>query len=113
MTDEQINQAIAEACGIVGKDKYGPLYQTPDGWVVDCPQFATDLNAMHEAEKVILPKFSHFYANKLALITGVDCSDETAFFCATARQRAEAFLRTLGKWEATTEESSADGKDAE
>jgi Cys-tRNA synthase (O-phospho-L-seryl-tRNA:Cys-tRNA synthase) len=98
MTDEQINAAIAE---IHLSERY------PDGyWVRD---YCSDLNVMHEAEKVILPKFSHFYANKLALITGVDCSDETAFFCATARQRAEAFLRTLGKWKSTTEEFSVDG----
>ena len=54
MTDEQINAAIAEACGIVGKS--GEIYKTPDGWVVDCPKFATDLNAMHEAEKTLTPK---------------------------------------------------------
>jgi hypothetical protein len=104
MTDEQINVAIAEACRW---DKF------PDGYYDSIPTYCGDLNAMHEAEQLILPKFSHFYANKLALITGVDCSDETAFFCATARQRAEAFLKTLGKWESTTEESSADGKEAE
>ena len=55
MTDQQINQAIAEACGIVGKDKYGPLYQTDEGWVVDCPKFTTDLNAMAEALKTLPP----------------------------------------------------------
>jgi hypothetical protein len=100
MTDEQINAAIAEACGIVGKDQYGPLYQTPDGWVVDCPQFATDLNAMHEAEKVLAPKnwdrFSEKWWNYYHhLLDG----DVQKTIHATARQRAEAFLRTLGKWE--------------
>jgi hypothetical protein len=104
MTDEQINAAIDK---IKGFSDYECRCESCH------PDWCNDLNAMHEAEKVILPKFSHFYANKLALITGVDCSDETAFFCATSRQRAEAFLRTLGKWEATTEESSADGKKAE
>jgi hypothetical protein len=100
MTDEQINAAIAEACGIVGKDKYGPLYQTSDGWVVDCPQFATDLNAMHSAEKVLAPKnwdrFSEKWWNYYHhLLDG----DVHKTIHATARQRAEAFLRTLGKWE--------------
>ena len=55
MTDQQINDSIAAACGIVGKDQYGPLYQTPEGWVVDCPQFCTDLNAMAEALKTLPP----------------------------------------------------------
>jgi hypothetical protein len=100
MTDEQINQAIAEACGIVGKNEYGPLYQTPDGWVVDCPQFATDLNAMHEAEKVLAPKNWNRFSEKWwdyyhHLLDG----DVHKTIHATARQRAEAFLRTLGKWE--------------
>jgi hypothetical protein len=92
MTNEQINAAIAEACGIVGKDQYGPLYQTPDGWVVDCPQFATCLNAMHEAEHK-LPYVQ--LCNYIDLL--IEFSPEAAV--ATSRQRAEAFLRTLGKWE--------------
>jgi hypothetical protein len=92
MTDGQINAAIAEACGIVGKDQYGPLYQTPDGWVVDCPQFATCLNAMHEAEHK-LPYVQ--LCNYIDLL--IEFSPEAAV--ATSRQRAEAFLRTLGKWE--------------
>ena len=92
MTDQQINQAIAEACGIVGKDQYGPLYQTPDGWVVDCPQFATCLNAMHEAEKILPIKKILIYFKKLEKLTSY-------WFRATARQRAEAFLKALGKWE--------------
>ena len=101
MTNEQINAAIAEACGIVGKDQYGPLYQTPDGWVVDCPKFATCLNAMHEAEKVLTCKQFEYY-----IMEFFEMIHEPML--ATARQRAEAFLRTLGKWPATTEESSAD-----
>lgn len=93
MTDQQINAAIAGACGIVGKDQYGPLYQTPDGWVVDCPQFATCLNAMHEAEKTLTEDQMWIMARKIEL------NEDRWYFHATARQRAEAFLRTLGKWE--------------
>jgi hypothetical protein len=99
MTDAQINQAIAEACGIVGKDKYGPLYQTPDGWVVDCPQFCTDLNAMHEAEKTITPKtwdnFSETWWNYCKHLRCLPSYAEHA----TALDRAKAFLKTIGKWE--------------
>jgi hypothetical protein len=39
------------------------------------------------------------YANMLGRVTGAEDSCELRFFCATARHRAEAFLRTLGKWE--------------
>lgn len=118
MTDDQINQAIAKACGIVGKS--GEIYKTPEGWTVNCPEYCSDLNAMHEAEKTIFPYYATVYSNKLAKVTGAEMSDDTDYFCATARQRAEAFLRTLGKWEeatdkdcltvqqATTEKSSAD-----
>ena len=93
MTDEQINEAIAQACGIVGKS--GEIYKTPYGWVVDCPQFATDLNAMHEAEKVLKNTY-------LLFEYGMHISNSHHYEClltATARQRAEAFLRTIGKWE--------------
>ena len=94
MTDQQINAAVAAACGIVGKDQYGPLYQTDEGWVVDCPKFATCLNSMHAAEKHLFDtRKDTSYGYELA--TG-EC---TTMWHATARERAEAFLKTLGKWE--------------
>ena len=92
MTDSQINQAIAEACGIVGKDQYGPLYQTLDGWVVDCPQFCTDLNAMAEALKTLPPDQLWDVAYSLPMETMLG-------FTATARELAETFLMVIGKWE--------------
>jgi hypothetical protein len=90
MTDQQINAAIAQSCGIVGKS--GEIYKTPDGWSVNCPEFSTDLNAMHEAEKTLT---SAQLLDYVALL--FDATYEAVL--ATARQRAEAFLRTLGKWE--------------
>jgi hypothetical protein len=90
MTDEQINRAIAEACDIVGKS--GEIYKTPDGWSVNCPEFSTDLNAMHDAEKTLT---SMQLLDYIAFL--FDSTYEATL--ATARQRAEAFLRTLGKWE--------------
>lgn len=92
MTDQQINQAIAEACGICHVAKTVPMYKTLDGWVVDCPKFATCLNAMAEAEKHLPIKKIVTYFKKLEKLTSY-------WFMATARERAEAFLRTLGKWE--------------
>jgi hypothetical protein len=90
MTDEQINKEIAKACGIVGKS--GEIYKTSEGWVVDCPLFCTDLNAMHEAEMILT---SAQLLEYVALLFDA-CYEATV---ASARQRAEAFLRTLGKWE--------------
>jgi hypothetical protein len=98
MTDEQINAAIAQACGIVGKS--GEIYKTPDGWVVDCPQFATDLNAMHEAEKVLKGyKEIHSYVWHLKNRKDWDTDFKLMEVHISAKDRAEALLRTLGKWE--------------
>jgi hypothetical protein len=92
MTDEQINQHIAEACGICHSGEHGPLYKTDQGWVVDCPNYCTDLNAMHDAEMSLTKDQFDDYVARLF----DSCYESTV---ATARQRAEAFLRTLGKWE--------------
>lgn len=106
MTDEQINVAIADACGWRKED--GVYMWTANG--IDCTcyelwDWVNDLNAMHEAEKTIFPYYAPVYSNKLAKVTGAEMSDDTDYFCATARQRAEAFLRALGKWEATGKDS--------
>jgi len=93
MTNEQINAAIAEACG---------RKRRPDGdWYPDngsagtqaIPNYCMDLNAMHEAEKGL--EDPDCYEEWLADV----CGGTSYLFHATARQRAEAFLRTLGKWE--------------
>lgn len=107
MTNEQINEAIAEACGIISKDQWGSLYRTLHGIVRNCPDYCNDLNAMHEAVKLISQqcKDSDFWFFLREIIGFPDAeSDWDEFFHfeainATARQRAEAFLRTLGKWE--------------
>jgi hypothetical protein len=89
MTNQKINEAIAKACGWEHKP-------------TNCggADFCTDLNAMHEAEKVLAPsnwnRFSEKWWNYYHhLLDG----DVHKIIHATARQRAEAFLRTLGKWE--------------
>ena len=98
MTDQQINQAIAEACGIVGRS--GEIYKTPDGWVVDCPNYCTDLNAMHEAEKTLKSyEQIHIYVWNLNNRQNWDTDFKLMEVHISARDRAEAFLRTLGKWE--------------
>lgn len=66
------------------------------------PNYPNDLNAMHEAEKVLTEKQELFYMMKLIQVMkerhtlGVS-KDLT--YKATAAQRSEAFLRTIGKWE--------------
>jgi hypothetical protein len=62
--------------------------------ILEPPDYCNDLNAMHEAEKVLTFKDWEFYCDELGG-SFQGCAH------ATARQRAEAFLRTLGKWEET------------
>ena len=95
MSPEAQRIAIAEACGILSKDKWGSLYKTPRGILRDCPDYPTDLNAMHEAEKVLtLPERRKYRKTLLG-----HCEPASIAIHATAAQRAEAFLLTIGKWE--------------
>jgi len=80
MTDEQINAAIAEACG-----DFACKYCQAN--------YCNDLNSMHEAEGKQSRGTIYKIEAQLKQMVGSVC------FRATARQRAEAFLRTLGKWE--------------
>lgn len=99
MTNEQINRAIADVCGwnnqpVVRTNGRGSV------WVTEWPDYCADLNAMHEAEKILGHKLVK-YGNALCNMTLANEGDkpECYIWHATARQRAEAFLRTLGKWE--------------
>ena len=109
MTDQEINVAIAEACGWkwIGSPEQVLAtmgYTMPDKWVVapdgtlhfrhDIPNYCTDLNAMHEAEMAIYDDFGTYLGHLADLCDAEPRATEVA----TARQRAEAFLRTIGKW---------------
>jgi hypothetical protein len=103
MTNEQINIAIAEACGWK-EEEFGPSwYQS----YTKMPDYCNDLNAMHEAEKVLNERQRQTYAwqiirlaRKQAGIEDYESHYPVPFVLfATAEQRAEAFLRTLNLWE--------------
>jgi uncharacterized protein Smg (DUF494 family) len=98
MTDEQINIAIAESlgwesCGMASTGKMMG-YKTEE-WE-QLPNYTADLNAMHEAEKVLTAEQRKSYINCIFNLPVSEC-ESNAF--ATAAQRAEAFLRVIGKWE--------------
>ena len=102
MTDEEINIAIAEACGMHGawEKKITPCgcdgqwdYFNPQGNRL--PDYCNDLNAMHEAEKVFDTALYCRYINELCDLT---INANNSMYMATAHQRAEAFLKTIGKW---------------
>lgn len=139
MSPEKQRIAIAEACGwrIQNPEELRVIYRSwiPPGkqplhgafYTSRPPDYLTDLNAMHEAEKVLTPEHASQFAacveavveNHVWLQSGK--SDEVfkrqvcmnsgdprgrpdydilfTYVHATAAQRAEAFLRTIGKWE--------------
>jgi hypothetical protein len=105
LTDQELNIAIAEACGWTELPKRlgGWHAEDPRGQRRAVPYYATDLNAMHEAEEV-LNKPVHMqkhawnnYAFRLDEMTKGNA------FHATARHRAEAFYITVCKPNQETE----------
>ena len=68
------------------------------------PNYCCDLNAMHEAEKAAFGGSNLWEKFQFKLLDAVGASGMssldgiTLLLQATARQRAEAFLRTVGKW---------------
>jgi hypothetical protein len=112
MTNEQINIAIAEELGKTvdwhdGIPYWLGMWSSVGEGNELFAEFkpTSDLNAMHEAEKVLthgtakqIIHATNAYMNYLARILGCDGESLFQFTHATARQRAEAFLRTIGKW---------------
>jgi hypothetical protein len=112
MKPESQRIAIAEACGWIDIKPSGRLdgqilAYPPKNFIVgnreELPNYLNDLNAMHEAEKVLTSEQRFSYVEELEKILGltdeVICSVISWITAhATAAQRAEAFLRTLGLW---------------
>ena len=104
MNPEAQRIAIAEACGwtnCVSDSGFVDRYKgTPSETTVrvTLPDYLNDLNAMHEAEKIL--RQAQDYQYRASVLPAV-CKDGSGMIAltATAAQRAEAFLRTLGKWE--------------
>jgi hypothetical protein len=113
--------AIAEACGWVReyadvptwdasfnsyKGGYKPvrtmLFRRKEKCFLaeNLPDYIADLNAMREAEKVLSRGEGYHQEGGFGLYKTAlaEVCDEQHPIDATAAQRAEAFLRTLGKW---------------
>jgi len=118
MTPEAQRIAIAETCGWKTSQRTSKGFGSGDyidrGWEKDglffrrLPDFPNDLNAMHEAEQKLSCQQQQNYTGQLADICGVYIDHDIGGwgdFCAfdvihaTASQRAEALLRTTGKWD--------------
>ncbi len=96
MKPEDINRAIAEHCGWIN------LPFSDESWPPSL-NYHGDLNAMHEAEKVLDDTgggvgspdcLRYAYSRELYRITPVNEQPMRA----TASDRSKAFLRTVGKW---------------
>jgi len=105
MSEEEQRIAIADAVGWTG------IYYNQGVWMgtkpkedrdsYHLPDYLHDLNAMHEAEKILMGNNPHFRATYRRLL--IDASEDSSdnfqrYWMATAAQRAEAFLKTLGLW---------------
>ena len=98
MKPKQQQIAIAKACGWTYDKNETHAPDKAFWWSEkpDFPDYLHDLNAMHKAEKIISDVFvRRRYYQHLDAITG----DQWNTIVATAAQRAEAFLRTLGLWD--------------
>jgi len=113
MTPEKQRIAIAEACGwrierrdITGYSVWEPGAEVPaqltNNLENKLPDYLSDLNAMHEAELAMFGKDwdeEPWARYKDCLYQVIELHRHV--LNATAAQRAEAFLRTIGKWEAS------------
>lgn len=92
MNSDKQRAAIALYCGWKVEDNEYKRWTSPNGtqWNYP-PAYDKDLNAMHETEKTLSYSQRIQYMNKLLETPGC--------VFATAAQRAEAFLKTIGKWE--------------
>jgi hypothetical protein len=100
MTPQEINIAIAEHLGWKKKRELEPgwrIWTAPNGNLSgpdNIPNYSGDLNAMHEAEKALTDEEQDRMNDTLwDLMQG-----RKYLWHAAAIQRAEAFLRTVGKW---------------
>ncbi len=113
MSPEAQRIAIAEACGwrripadnvgAAGRLFYGDVWwRDAENNTIACadhlPDYLNDLNAMHEAEKVLRTPADNVSAAMAADRMHAYVELLGYAIDATAAQRAEAFLRTLNLW---------------
>jgi hypothetical protein len=120
MNNDKIRIAIAEICGwteihlagygdeVNTKALVGKFMPTQIGFH-EIPDYPNCLNAMHEAEATLgsfeMPMECDSLTSKYWNIL---CDASNCYVHATARQRAEAFLRLHGKWVEEKQEANHD-----
>lgn len=106
MTKEQQRIVIAKVCGwencydfTFETDRHGRTGRIYGSHPIEkvsreLPDYLNDLNAMHEAERILLADNNA----RSRWFIWMQAKTDLAGTHATAPQRAEAFLRTIGKW---------------
>jgi hypothetical protein len=113
MKPEKQRIAIAKSCGWTWTNKcpeHGK--QTIKFWLNEhtgrkvyyeylLPYYLDDLNDMADAEETLTESLQEIYLDNLYAVCNPDSmyNDTWKMNRATAAQRAEAFLRTVGRWE--------------
>ena len=108
MDVNQINFVIAEACGwIKFWQPDNTWYDTTGHWewhrgeanIRRVPNYYRDLNACADMEKCLKQQERGEYMDRISEISGL--SGDMGWGCqtATATERCEAFLKTIGKWD--------------
>lgn len=106
MNPAEINKRIAIACG--WKPCEHPQFigywidpKNADYAEAEFPNCHGDLNAMHEAENALKDEQKFPYMQEIYNLTDAPAALVCGWYLthATAAQRAEAFLRTIGQWE--------------
>ena len=98
MNKEAQRIAIAESVGIHLHD--GDHAPSNYMFVTDLPDYLNDLNAMHEVEKILSDNNRMKFRGELVEMMRPKYGFESACLLAihaTAAQRAEAYIRTIGK----------------
>ena len=98
MSPEAQRIAIAKSVGIHLHD--GDHAPSNYVFATDLPDYCNCLNAIHNVEKKLKGMQWLNYVDSLLDV----CGCETPTITATAAQRAEAYLRTIGKWEGGSDE---------
>lgn len=117
MNEQEQRIAIAEFCGwrptgygswyIGNKEDMNHAVCDGSHNHIQLPDYCNDLNAMHEAEKMLDVELYATYAHKLSTINEIvpiniwydhHALEVHAVATSTAAQRAESLLRTIGKW---------------
>lgn len=103
MTQEQqeaLNVSIAKVCGWWVSDQgwwSHPTLEDNGGAMPYPPNYFRDLNAMHEAEKVLTPEQWKDYSEDMCQQSHSGYLTDHLLH-ATAKQKAESFLRALNLW---------------